>query len=223
MSDAKKPIEDNVLKCNDFDNLKELVSYYDETAIHYDKYVKDARGYIGPEVAASITAKFLKSQGFSEDCRILDVGSGTGLQAEGLVKHGFTNIDALDPSEKSHEVARKKNLYKNYITDYLEPGRKLNISDGDYDAVACVGVFTKGHVTAEAAMDEMVRVVRAEGLVCFTIREDVMFDTEYGYEAKMAELCEKKYWELVSHSLEPYHLAGNLEKCHMFVYKVCKH
>ena len=138
------------------------------------------------------------------NCKILDVGSGTGLGGKHLRELKYTNVDALEPSEGSNDVARSKGLYKKFIAERLEPGKQVSISSDTYDAVVCIGVFTEGHVKAEGAMDEMARVVRSGGLVCFSIREDLLSDEEYGYEKKMAELCENNTWKLLSKNKEPY-------------------
>ena len=118
-----------------------------------------------------------------------------------------------------NDVARSKGLYKNFCTELIVPGKELSIATYTYDAAISIGVFTKGHVKGEG-FDEMVRVVRPGGLICFSIRSDVMFDKDYGYEEKMAQLLEKKAWKLLSKSLEPYHEAGEMMKCSMFVYQV---
>ncbi|KAJ7384348.1 hypothetical protein OS493_022461 [Desmophyllum pertusum] len=106
-----------------------------------------------------------------------------------LLKRKFTNIDALDASEEILKEAEKKGVYKNCFVGVLGPNQRLQLADSCYDAAIAVGVFTLNHVKAEGAMDEMARVVKSGGLVCFTIREDVMFEPEYGYQDKMDELC----------------------------------
>ena len=42
---------------------------------------------------------------------------------------GYTNIDALEPSEGMIEKARKKNLYTQYIVDYMSEKQSV-IEDG---------------------------------------------------------------------------------------------
>ena len=37
-----------------------------------------------------------------------------------LAKLGFTNIDALDPSDGMLEEAQKKNVYKNFLCQYFD-------------------------------------------------------------------------------------------------------
>jgi len=182
--------------------------------------VKFHRGYVGPETSAEAFANTLKQYSFPEESRILDVGAGTGLVGEELCKRNFSNVDALDASQALLDEAEKKGVYKQLFLDVLGPKQRLKLSDNCYDAAIAVGVFTLNHVKAEGAMDEMARVVRSGGLVCFTIREDVMFEAEYGYQDKMQQLCRDQVWKLISHTEEQYHSKNDFMKCFLYIYQV---
>ena len=67
--------------------------------------------------------------------------------------------------------------------------KKSNI----YDAVVCVGTFTFGHVKPPA-LDELIRVVKNKGLICFTVNEGVY--EEYGFDKKIEELTKNKLWNV---------------------------
>ncbi|XP_031555891.1 uncharacterized protein LOC116292676 [Actinia tenebrosa] len=196
---------------------KDIQEWFDSRAQGYDERVKFL-GYLSPKNGAKKLIEFLEQLKFGTDCRILDVGSGTGLVGEELKRLNYTNLDALEPSEKSNDVARAKGLYNNIFVEILGSDKQLSIQSNTYDAVVSIGVFSKGIVKAEGAMDEMVRVVKPGGLICFSIREDVMFDKEYGHEAKMAELSDNKAWKLLSKTKEPY--IPGYKECYMFVYQV---
>ena len=182
--------------------------------------VKVKRGYVGPETSVEVFVSALKQFKFSEDAKILDVGAGTGLVGEELCKRNFTNVDALDASQALLNEAEKKGVYKQLFVDVLGPKRRLQLADNSYDAAIAVGVFTANHVKADGAMDEIARVVRPGGLVCFTIREDVMSEAEYGYQDKMEQLCREQVWKLVSHSKEQYHNKNDFLKCFLYIYQV---
>ncbi|XP_068675032.1 methyltransferase-like protein 27 [Montipora foliosa] len=206
--------------CNKHEKLEELLDFYKKAAADYDKDVKVLRGYVGHETSVNIFANTLKQCDFAEDAKILDVGAGTGLVGEELSKRNFTNIDALDASLALLDKAEKKGIYKQLFVDVLGPGKCLNLKDNCYDAAIAVGVFTLNHVKADGAMDEMARVVRPGGLVCFSIREDVAFKQEYGYQEKMEQLCQEQVWKLVSQTKEQYHSKNDFLKCYLYIYQV---
>ena len=63
------------------------------------------------EERTTISDVFLELN-LDRDVRIIDVACGIGIVAEDLAKHGYTNIDGLDPSKGYIEVAKSKGLYK---------------------------------------------------------------------------------------------------------------
>jgi len=213
-------MEKDEYRCNKHQTLEELLDFYKGAAADYDKDVKFHRGYVGPETSAEAFANTLKQYSFPEESRILDVGAGTGLVGEELCKRNFSNVDALDASQALLDEAEKKGVYKQLFLDVLGPKQRLKLADNCYDAAIAVGVFTLNHVKAEGAMDEMARVVRSGGLVCFTIREDVMFEAEYGYQDKMQQLCRDQVWKLISHTEEQYHSKNDFMKCFLYIYQV---
>ena len=171
-------------------NHEELMEAYKTWASDYDADVVDTFGYVAHIVSAQALDRALKGR---RDVTVLDAGSGTGLVGEELHKLGYTTMDALDYSPDMLEEAEKKKLYRVYIqADMSQP---LELDDNSYDAVVCSGTFTYGHVKANA-FDELVRVTRPGGVICFTVREGAYSD--YGYRRRMVDLEHQQSWELLS-------------------------
>lgn len=63
-------------------------------------------------VTRSTLAKVFVSLELDKSIRILDVACGTGIVAEELRNHGYSNIDGLDPVAGYLKVAEYKRLYK---------------------------------------------------------------------------------------------------------------
>ncbi|OPL33327.1 hypothetical protein AM593_00039, partial [Mytilus galloprovincialis] len=64
-----------------------------------------------------------------DNTEILDIGAGTGLVATQLRKYGFSKIDALEPSIGMLNLARKRNLYRNYYNCYLTSDAIPDVKD----------------------------------------------------------------------------------------------
>ncbi|XP_076350486.1 methyltransferase-like protein 27 isoform X2 [Tachypleus tridentatus] len=92
---------------------------YTKWAATYDKDMVDTKMY-GPE---AVVEEFVKLR-LDKNVHILDVGAGTGCIANLLQKHGYTNIDALDGCIDMLEIAKSRDLYRNYFIDIISEGKK---------------------------------------------------------------------------------------------------
>ena len=193
-------------------NHEELMDAYKDWASDYDADTVGEFGYVAHIATAETINQFLDKK----DCRILDAGCGTGLVGEVLTRLGYNQMDALDYSKEMLDEASKKKVYGKLMQADLS--KPLAIQDNAYDAVTCTGTFTYGHVNADA-FDELVRVTKPGGVICFTIREGAYED--YGYRQKMIDLEMKKQWELLSMKDEDY-LRNEGVSCKMCTYKVTK-
>jgi SAM-dependent methyltransferase len=132
---------------------------YGDWAPTYETSFAQAWGYIAPREIAAILRQEIPAK-----AEILDIGAGTGLVAEHL--RGLT-VDALDITPEMLEIARSKDLYRNYLIDDLT--RVLDIPDECYDAVISCGTFTHGHVGPEC-FPELLRITRRGAVfACGTI------------------------------------------------------
>jgi predicted TPR repeat methyltransferase len=208
----KKTISDNKTldKVYTAQNDQELMEAYKEWA---GKYENDTVGTLG-YVAHIATAKALAASLDDTDSRILDAGCGTGLVGSELAGMGYTNLDALDYSQEMLKQAEQKKIYSRHMQADLSAS--LDIEKNVYDAVVCTGTFTYGHVKAHA-FDELVRITRPGGIICFTIREGAYED--YGYRDRMRELEQVGKWELVRMYDTEYLKEENIS-CKMCIYRV---
>jgi predicted TPR repeat methyltransferase len=183
------------------DTAEELAEAYKNWAGDYDQDTLDTMGYVGPHVAASMLDYHLDSKA----CHVLDAGCGTGLVGEYLQQLGYQNVDAMDFSRDMLNEAVKKGVYKRLFQGDMN--RDLDIPDDRYDATICVGTFTYAHVGPHA-FDELVRVTRPGGHICFTIRDGAY--QEYGYRNKMLEMEACTKWELQEMKEEDYLIRENV-------------
>lgn len=181
--------------------LDDLAQAYQAWAGLYDQDTVNVMGYVGPQLAAVMLDHHLDSK----ECRVLDAGCGTGLVGEVLNQLGYEHIDAMDYSSDMLGQARKKSVYEQLFQEDMNG--KLDIPDDSYDAVICVGTFTYAHVGPQA-FDELLRITRPGGHICFTIRDGAY--QEYGYRSKMLEMEANAKWELQELREEDYLIKENV-------------
>jgi predicted TPR repeat methyltransferase len=168
--------------------VEELAQAYSEWAEDYEKDTLDIMGYVGPQNAVSMLDRHLASK----QVRVLDAGCGTGLVGQALNQMGYREIDAMDYSRDMLEQAKRKQVYRRCFTEDMS--QTLDVADNSYDATICVGTFTYAHVGPEA-FDELVRITRPGGMICFTIRDGAY--QEYNYRARMLEMEAENIWKLI--------------------------
>jgi len=148
----------------------EVAQRYDEWAKSYDEDLA-AWSYQAPALVADAV---LARRSAADS--VLDVGCGTGLVGRALRSRGFAGrLLGVDISEASLAMARETGAY-----DALEPAdlqQRLAFDDDSVDAVVCVGVMTY-LPDVEAVWREFARVVRPQGIVVATQREDLWAERE---------------------------------------------
>jgi len=164
---------------------EDVMKYYDTWGDKYDKDMIEWN-YTGPKETVNVFKKY----SLKKDIKILDAGCGTGLVGIELKKLGYTNIDGVDLSQKLLDLI-PKDLYKKL--EQLDLNKPIYKKNNIYDAVLCVGTFTFGHVKP-FALDELIRIIKNKGLICFTINEGIYED--YGFDKKIKELSNNKSWNV---------------------------
>lgn len=200
---------------------------YDAWAATYEKDT-DEHGYKGHVLCIEAFNKAMQSEGVfpgaNKNIKILDAGAGTGIIGEMLVKQGYTNVDALDISQKMLDIAIKKDVYKRFICAPLSDVRIEQIQTAEYDVTLCAGTIVYGQAKP-VALDECIRHVRPGGLFIFSIRADSFDPKELGYSTKFEELEKLGKWSLVNRELRELYSNPHEERyrnCYVITYKVLK-
>jgi len=197
-------------KAYEVKHREQTLEMYEAWAGTYDIEVRDENDYRQPERCAVALKKLLPRP----DVRIIDVGCGTGLSGLALQSHGFKLIDGCDFSPAMLKKATKTSAYRRlFQADLNHP--PLDVGDGFYDAATVVGVFSFGHVNADA-MDDILRVVRPDGFVVIGINQH--FYDEGTLVAKLNALNDHSTVELLS-SERGEHMPGTGTDGWVFVMK----
>jgi len=166
---------------------EELLKYYQDWTDN-NKYNKDMVdwNYTAPQETVSVLRKYA----LNKYSKILDAGCGTGLVGIELKKYGYLNIEGVDFSQSMLDLV-PQNIYKKI--EKIDLNKPLKFKNNIYDVVMCVGTFTYGHVKPHA-LDEIIRITKNKGLICFTINEGIY--EEYGFDKKIKELTNNKLWNV---------------------------
>ncbi len=108
--------------------------------------------------------------------------AGTGLIGEWLGIMGYPQVEGLDLSEGMLAVAAAKNSYR--ALHHLALGGPLPFPDGAFAGIISVGVFTTGHVGAEA-LPELIRICKPGGAMVLTVKTTLW---DGGFRARIDEL-----------------------------------
>ena len=159
----------------------------DETRALYDRWSEvydDELGendYRQPARCAQMLARHIAPV---DAKAVLDVGCGSGLSGAALASAGFTVLDGCDFSPGMLAKAERTGVYRRlFETNLNEP--PMDTADAVYDAAACVGVFSFGHVMADA-LDDVLRVLKPAGVLVIGLNDH--FYQEGSLTAKLSLL-----------------------------------
>ncbi len=203
----RKEIHERVLNAS---NREELMDAYREWADGYDHDLIDEMGYVAPALAGRLLMDHVDDNA----ARILDAGCGTGLVGAFMHENGYQNVEGLDYSRDMLEKAEEKQLYKRLNrADLMRP---LDMPGDVYDAVISVGTFTCGHVGPEA-VNELIRITKPGGYICFTVREQAW--KEDGYRTEMKKIETRGFWKKIAVNTADY-IQQEGASCKICLYQV---
>ncbi len=189
------------LDLKDAKNDSRLTEVYRDWAKKYDYDNDHVLGTVSQPKSVNLLSTRLKDK----TAKIIDVGCGTGLVGEKLKAKDFIYFDGLDISKDMLSIAKSRG-YRNLFLGSLN--KQLPVLDDAYDAAMCIGVFTHGHVSSDR-FNELCRIVKPGGYVCFTINEGVF--EEYGFKEMIAEFQLNKVWEVISLYKDDYMTLENVK------------
>lgn len=168
--------------CNSKSN-EELRNKYNSWANTYDADVKEDWSFMPVKIAVTLE-KFLPSK----NATILDAGAGTGLVGQALAQLGYTNITAVDLSEKMLAEAAKKQVYKVLYECNLEDSLEF-ANKGSFDAIVAAAFFAHAHAGVEI-LNNLFSLLEEEGIFLLTIEKE--------YRRQMETALDRLPWTLVS-------------------------
>ncbi|MFK7743992.1 MAG: class I SAM-dependent methyltransferase [Roseobacter sp.] len=104
---------------------------------------------------------------------VLDFGCGTGLSGLALKLAGVRLVDGMDLSVQMLEQARDKGVYRQLT--HIEADATLDVTPGDYAAIAAIGVIGAGAAPI-SVLHMLMRALAPGGLFVFSFNDHALED-----------------------------------------------
>ncbi|XP_074651294.1 methyltransferase-like protein 27 [Tubulanus polymorphus] len=159
----------------------DIINMYNQWTTTYEKEVGE--NYEAPNRLAESVCRHVHNKKAS----FLDVGAGTGLFAEALLKAGFNgHFDGLDPATGFAAKAKERKLYYNFYHEFIteEP---CSIPTETYDNIAVCGAIVPGHIHYNAIV-ELLRMIKKGGHIFIAMREEYTKTKFSGMDEFLADL-----------------------------------
>tara|TARA_B100001113_G_C20986118_1_gene568302 strand:- start:159 stop:785 length:627 start_codon:yes stop_codon:yes gene_type:complete len=193
---------DNKIPIYQLDSKEKVLKYY----VNWTKKGEYNKNMISWNYQApQNTVKLFNKHALNKDINILDAGCGSGLVGIELKKYGYTKITGADFSQEMLDLI-PHNIY--HQLELIDLNEKLKYEDNFFDAITCVGTFTYGHVKANA-LNELIRILKKNGLICFTINEGIY--KKYHFDLKIKQLSDDKLWDIIDISKCSYIVNKDIE------------
>ena len=193
---------DNKIPIYQLDSKEKVLEYY----VNWTKKGEYNKNMISWNYQApQNTVKLFNKHTPNKEINILDAGCGSGLVGIELQKNGYTKITGADFSQEMLDLI-PNNIY--HHLELIDLNEKLKYEDNFFDAITCVGTFTYGHVKANA-LNELIRILKKNGLICFTINEGIY--KKYQFDLKIKQLSDDKLWDIIDISKCSYIVNKNIE------------
>ncbi|MEJ8570235.1 class I SAM-dependent DNA methyltransferase [Microbaculum marinum] len=170
-----------------------LKSVYWMTARVYNRVLVSALGYHAHELAADAFVRHWQRPGGAAGA-VLDLGCGTGLTAEALLERVDVQIDGIDFSEAMLDRAEEKGIYRRLIE--ADVTRPLPVEPRSYSGAVSSGLFTHGHVGADA-LEPILAALAPGAIFAFTVYSTIW--TRAGFDAELAKLERDGRIEVLDH------------------------
>ena len=193
---------DNKIPIYQLDSKEKVLEYY----VNWTKKGEYNKNMISWNYQApQNTVKLFNKHTPNKEINILDAGCGSGLVGIELQKNGYTKITGADFSQEMLDLI-PNNIY--HQLELIDLNEKLKYEDNFFDAITCVGTFTYGHVKANA-LNELIRILKKNGLICFTINEGIY--KKYQFDLKIKQLSDDKLWDIIDISKCSYIVNKDIE------------
>lgn len=189
LPDSSEPVDELLAAAYAVDGPEASRALYARWATTYETDFIAESGYRYHERVAAVFAQHCLAAVASDEA-VADVGCGTGIVGEALVRHRQVIVDGLDISpEMLQQAARKVHdgapVYRRLTeVDLTAP---LGIDANSYAGLISAGTFTHGHLGPEV-LDALLAIVRPGGRCAIGV--NAAHFISHGFAATFEQLIE---------------------------------
>lgn len=191
---------DKVYNARDAASTRDL---YDDWSVSYEAEVAE-NGYVTPGRCAEALASTMADKSLP----VLDFGCGTGLSGLALSLEGFSTLDGVDLSADMLAQARPKNVYRTLTQ--IEADEPLPVAQGDYAAIAAIGVIGAGAAPI-SVLHALMNALASGGQLVLSFNDHALADPEN--EAGLSEWLDCGAAKLLFKENGPHLTKINLKSC----------
>ena len=164
------------IRFHDYDEIYTVPGLYEK--LFYEVLQCQSPSVVCDLLVEHITAERIDPAGV----RVLDVGAGNGIVAEELGARGVAKVVGVDIIPEAAAAAERDRPgayddYREVDLTTLDVDAAAEIAGGGFDVLTCVAALGFGDIPPEAfrvAFD----MVRTDGFVAFTLRDDFLSETD---------------------------------------------
>ena len=183
-------------------NVGEVRALHSRGAGSYDNFYRKT-GWCAHVHGSQLLSEILPRLSIGKNCRIIDVGAGTGLVGVELHKLGYSELTGIDLSEEMLAEASDKGVYTE-LSQLDLYGGDLSPYLARFDAAISIGTFTAGQLKPEI-LEKVASLVRPGGAVVICIRDITWNNVEARYAQEVEKLGKSGVWTLMEERVLPYH------------------
>ena len=179
---------------------------FDRWADHYESDLVEDLEYVAHIEASRIFDELVPGR----SCRILDVACGTGLVGVELRMRGYDLVDGTDFSSEMLKIADQRKVYDSLFQhDFTTPLE----SQGRFDAVICVGMFSF-NVPKILDMIHVIRAAKPEHYCVITVNGAAWRELNLG---EQVEVESKRHGFTVEKIVEAGYIQNQNIDCRVLV------
>jgi len=145
-----------------------------------------------------ILCEELEKLNLGKDVSIIDMACGPGNVGVLLNKHGYKNVEGLEPSPHFADQAKETGTYKDVTVAFVKPDEETPLPANKFDVLLCSAGMFPGAIEPQA-FPEFIRVVKPGGYMMWNVANNYKSFNKFfaEYDNIMEDLVKSGKWKEV--------------------------